>query len=152
MSRESWLWRMVAWLREGERSPEGRRRSGRSRSSGFTLLEVMIVLAIIAAIASGVGVVVFNQYKKAQVKIAKERVKEVMQGVTTFMIDNNNCPQSLEQLVGQKYLSKGASKDPWGKEFTLRCPGTNDPEAADISSAGPDKQDGTADDIKSWEL
>jgi general secretion pathway protein G len=131
--------------RENDRLP-------RRRSAGFTLLEVMIVLAIIAAIASGVGVVVFNQYKKAQVKIAKERVKEVMQGVTTFMIDNNNCPQGIEQLVGQKYLSKGAAKDPWGKEFSLKCPGTNDPEAADVSSAGPDKQDGTPDDIKSWEL
>jgi general secretion pathway protein G len=151
-----WRWKMwMARLAKAVRArdfDDNARLPRRRSAAGFTLLEVMIVLAIIAAIASGVGVVVFNNYKRAQVKIAKERVKEVMQGVTTFMIDNNNCPQSLEQLVGQKYLSKGAAKDPWGKEFTLRCPGTNDPEAADISSAGPDKTDGTPDDIKSWEL
>ena len=49
-----------------------------------------------------------------------------------------------------KYL-KDVHKDPWGKDFTLRCPGQKDPESADVSSSGPDKQDGTADDIKSWE-
>jgi general secretion pathway protein G len=127
-------------------------RIGRDRAAGFTMLEIMIVIAIIAAIGAGVGVTVFNQFKKAQVKIAKQRVKEVMQGVTTFMIDNNNCPKGMDELVAQKYLAKGAAKDPWGKDFTLKCPGTNDPETADISSAGPDKQDGTPDDIKSWEM
>jgi len=34
----------------------------------------------------------------------------------------------------------------------MRCPGTNDPDSADITSSGPDKADGTADDIKSWDL
>ena len=138
-----------------ERRRERRRvlgRVARNRSAGFTMLEIMIVIAIIAAIGAGVGVAVFSQFKKAQVKIAKQRVKEVMQGVTTFMIDNNNCPRGLEQLVAEKYLSKGAAKDPWGKDFALKCPGTNDPETADVSSAGPDKQDGTQDDIRSWEM
>jgi len=67
------------------------------------------------------------------------------------MIDNNNCPRSMEELIAQKYVSKQGAKDPWGKDFTLRCPGQKDPESADISSSGPDKADGTADDIKSWE-
>src|SRR5215471_6256367 len=118
---------------EMSRRPERRRR--RDRSSGFTMLEIMIVIAIIAALGAGVGVVVFNNFKKAQVKIAKQRVGEVMQ-----------------DLVGQKYVTKQAAKDPWGKDFTLRCPGTKDPESADVSSSGPDKQDGTPDDIKSWEM
>lgn len=138
-----------------ERRRERRRvlgRVGRHRSSGFTMLEIMIVIAIIAAIGAGVGVAVFTQFKRAQVKIAKQRVKEVLQGVTTFMIDNNNCPKGMDELVAQKYLSKGAAKDPWGKDFTLKCPGQQDPDSADISSAGPDKQDGTQDDIRSWDM
>ena len=57
----------------------------------------------------------------------------------------------MEDLIAQKYVTKQGAKDPWGKDFTLRCPGQKDPESADVSSSGPDKQDGTADDIKSWE-
>ena len=69
------------------------------------------------------------------------------------MIDSNNsCPKSLDDLVAQKYVAKASAKDPWGKDFVLRCPGQQDTDGADVISAGPDKADGTADDIKSWEL
>ena len=97
----------------------------------------MIVLAIIALIAGGVGTAVFSQYKKAQVKIARQRVMAVKNGVSQYMIDNNGCPKGIDDLIAQKYLDRGNAKDPWGKDFTFRCPGTNDPDNADISSAGP---------------
>ncbi|HEX3698489.1 MAG TPA: type II secretion system protein GspG [Polyangia bacterium] len=126
-------------------------RAGRPRQRGFTLLEIMVVLAIIGLIVGSVGVMVFNRFKKAQVSTAKTRVTQVANAVTQYMLDNsNNCPRSLEELVAQKYLQKGM-KDPWGKDFILRCPGTNDTDGADVSSAGPDKAEGTADDVKSWE-
>jgi general secretion pathway protein G len=125
----------------------------RRRSGGFSLLEIMIVLALIGMIGAGVAVVVNRSFQNAKKKIAMERIKEISQGVTTFMIDsNNNCPKSLDDLVAQKYVAKASAKDPWGKDFVLRCPGTNDTDGADVMSAGPDKADGTADDIKSWEL
>jgi len=143
---------MIRYLKkmwQDARRQERRRR--RDRSSGFTMLEIMIVIAIIAALGAGVGVVVFQNFKRAQVKIAHQRVTEVMQGVTQFMIDNNTCPRSMEDLIAQKYVTKQGAKDPWGKDFVLRCPGQKDPESADVSSAGPDKTDGTADDITSWQ-
>ena len=143
---------MIRYLKKVWQKARQRDCKRRDRSSGFTMLEIMIVIAIIAALGAGVGVVVFNNFKKAQVKIGKQRMTEVLSGVTQFMIDNNNCPRSMEDLVGQKYVSKQGAKDPWGKDFILKCPGQKDPESADISSSGPDKQDGTADDIKSWEL
>ncbi|MEA2698839.1 MAG: ral secretion pathway protein [Myxococcales bacterium] len=133
------------------RQDAGLRRLQRKRDRGFTLLEIMVVLAIIGLIVGSVGVMVFNRFKKAQVSTAKTRVTQVANAVTQYMLDNsNNCPRSLEELVAQKYLQKGM-KDPWGKDFILRCPGTNDTDGADVSSAGPDKAEGTADDVKSWE-
>ncbi|HXI60521.1 MAG TPA: type II secretion system protein GspG [Polyangia bacterium] len=133
------------------RQDAGLRRLQRKRDRGFTLLEIMVVLAIIGLIVGSVGVMVFNRFKKAQVSTAKTRVTQVANAVTQYMLDNsNNCPRSLDELVAQKYLQKGM-KDPWGKDFILRCPGTNDTDGADVSSAGPDKAEGTADDVKSWE-
>lgn len=123
----------------------------RSADAAFTLLEVMIVLAIIGLIAGSIGVGVFNQYKKGQVKVAKTTVSEISGAVQQYMMENNSeCPKGMEDLVAKKNLKK-AIKDPWGKDFIVKCPGQNDTDGADVSSSGPDKQEGTADDIKSWE-
>jgi type II secretion system protein G len=111
----------------------------------------MVVLAIIGLIVGSVGVMVFNRFKKAQVQTAKTRVTEISNATTQYMLDNsNNCPRGIDDLVAQKYLKKGL-KDPWGKDFIFRCPGTNDTDGADVISAGPDKQEGTQDDITSWQ-
>jgi general secretion pathway protein G len=140
-------------IRTLKRLLQARRRSRGQRdlSAGFTMLEIMIVVAIGAALVAGVAVVVMKNYARTQVKLGRKGVGDIVQGVSQYMIDNNTCPKSLEDLVAQKYIARPAAKDPWGKDYTLRCPGTHDPETPDVSSSGPDKTDGTADDIKSWE-
>jgi general secretion pathway protein G len=127
-------------------------RRARRKQAGFTLLEIMIVLAIIAMLAGGVGVAVFNKYKKAQISTAKLRVKAARDAVTQYMIETPSCPKSIDELVSGKYLDKGNARDPWGSPLTLKCPGVIDTEGADVTSPGPDKQDGTSDDIKSTDL
>ncbi len=128
-------------------------RAARAVEAGFTLLEIMVVLAIIALLAGGVGAAVFRNFKKAQVSTARLRVKAVRDATSQYMIDNSsNCPRGVDDLVSQKYLDRSNAKDPWGKDFIYHCPGTQDPDSADISSAGPDKQEGTPDDVKSWEM
>jgi general secretion pathway protein G len=126
-------------------------RPGRAAAAGFTLLEVMIVLALIGLIAGSIGVAVFNQFKKGQVKVAKATVSEISGAVQQYMMENNSeCPRGMEDLIAKKNLKK-AIKDPWGKDFIVKCPGQNDTDGADVLSTGPDKQEGTPDDIKSWE-
>jgi general secretion pathway protein G len=144
---------IVGGSEPSEGSEAQKTRGKRRRSGGFSLLEIMIVLALIGMITAGVAVVINKSFQNAKIKIAKERIKEISQGVTTYMIDSNStCPKSMDDLVAQKYVSKSSAKDPWGKDFVLRCPGQQDPDGADVTSSGPDKADGTADDIKSWEM
>jgi general secretion pathway protein G len=132
---------------------KNKKKRRRAVEAGFTLLEIMVVLAIIALIAGGVGAAVFKQYKKAQVQTAKMRVKAARDATAQYMMDNsNNCPKGIDELLSQKYLDKNNAKDPWGKDLIFRCPGTNDTDSADITSAGPDRQEGSQDDIKSWDM
>ena len=123
----------------------------RARDAGMTMLEIMIVLAIIGLVMSVVGVGVYSSYKKAQKKIAQVAVNEIAAKTVQFMTDNNNeCPKSVDDLVAQKYMPK-KQKDPWNHDFILRCPGQASPDGIDVVSLGPDGQEGTPDDIKAVE-
>jgi general secretion pathway protein G len=124
----------------------------RAKDAGMTLIEVLIVLALISLIMGSVGVMVFNNFKKGQVKTARINVSEVANAAQQYMMDNSHeCPQGLEALESGKYLKKNM-KDPWGQPFTIKCPGEQDPDGVDVISKGPDKQEGSDDDINSWEL
>ena len=123
----------------------------RARDLGMTLMEIMIVFALIALIMGAVGVGAFSQWKKGQMKTARIQVNEIMQKAQQYMMDNNNeCPKGLDDLVAQKYLTR-KQKDPWNKDFILRCPGQINTDGIDVISLGPDGTEGTADDVKAVE-
>jgi general secretion pathway protein G len=126
-------------------------RAARGADKGMTMLEIMIVLAIIGLVMSVVGVGVYANWKKAQVKVARVAVNELAQKTIQFMTDNSNeCPKTIDDLVAQKYIPK-KQKDPWNRDFILRCPGVVNVDGIDVISVGPDGQEGTADDIKAVE-
>ena len=119
---------------------------------GMTLLEIMIVVAIIGLVMSGVTVVAINQWRKAQQKEAARAVHNLVAALDIYATQNQNpCPSGLDELVTQKVIAKHP-RDPWGEDFVYRCPGDQNREGADVISKGPDRKEGTADDIKSWEL
>jgi general secretion pathway protein G len=129
-----------------------RRRAMRSAARGMTLIEIMVVVAIIGMLMGTVAVGAFSQLEKTKIKNAKMVIKAVEQGLVGYQTDNtDSCPKALVDLYTQKYLTK-EPKDPWGEALIFKCPGEHNTDGADIVSKGKDKQEGTADDIKSWEL
>ncbi len=133
--------------------PSRRRRTRRLpiNQAGMTLIEIMVVVAIIGLLMGTVGVVAFSRYKKAQVSNTKTIIKNLETAVQTYMMDNNSeCPKELDDLYTQKIINK-KPRDAWGQALIFKCPGDKNKESADILSKGPDKREGTKDDIKNWE-
>jgi general secretion pathway protein G len=117
----------------------------RRAARGVTLVEVLIVVAIIAMVAGGVAVFALPRYKEAQIKNAETGARIVRTAVQQWQSANNetSCP-TISQLVQEKQLDPGQStKDSWNQDYSLTC---TDDEVT-VSSAGPDKKKGTKDDI-----
>jgi general secretion pathway protein G len=122
-----------------------------SRELGMTLLEIMIVLALIGLVMGSIGFGLTAYFKKGQIRAAKLAATTIANAAQQYMMENNsNCPTSIDDLVTNRNLAR-KPKDPWGRDYALKCPGTSDPDGVDVTSTGPDRQEGSADDIKSWE-
>jgi general secretion pathway protein G len=121
------------------------------RSRGMTLVEIMVVVAIIGMIMGAVAVGAMSTLSKAKIKNTKVIIHTVQEALVHYATDNTDaCPKSLSELVSQKYLTK-EPKDEWGQPLIFVCPGTHTPDGADVSSKGPNKQEGDTDDIHSWD-
>lgn len=120
---------------------------------GMTLIEIMVVIAIMGLIMGIVGVSVMKQFGKAKIQTARTQIKSFEQGLDQFYLDNGSYPstdQGLKALVEGEYMKK-IDKDPWKRDYNYSSPGASG-NPYEITSSGPDKQEGTEDDIKSWEL
>ena len=122
------------------------RRVRRAIERGVTLVEVLIVVAIIAMVASGVAVFALPKYKEAQIKSAETGARVIRGAIQNWQRVNNevSCP-TMSQLVQEKELdSATTTEDPWAQPYILQC--TDDDVI--VASNGPDKKRGTPDDIR----
>ena len=115
-------------------------------SSGMTLVEIMIVVIIMALIATGVAFAVIPQLKKARIEQTKTDLRVIHQAVQLYMSQNKGkCPSSVQDLVEDGQLSRATRlKDAWDNDFIIKCEPGEEPI---VISAGPDGQEGTSDDI-----
>lgn len=118
-----------------------RRRLGRQ---GMTLIEIMIVVVIMALVATGVGLAVLPSLQKAKIQQTETAVQTVKSGVTMYIATNHSDCPTMDQLIETKTIDKStATKDPWDHEFQIECEGSD----ISVRSAGPDGEFETADDI-----
>ncbi len=131
--------------------------------SGFTLMEVLLVLGILGVIMAMVVPKVLGRQKDAYIQAAKSSIHGVSEALKLYALDHGGAfpttnqglnvllskPGSSDRAWKGPYIEKPAL-DPWGKKFEYRCPGVRNPEGFDVSSAGPDQTFGNADDIGNW--
>ncbi len=121
-------------------------RVARAAARGMSLIEIMIVVAIIAMVAGGVAVVAIPKMREAQVTQAETGARVIRSAVSQWQLAENEygtCP-TVSQLVEDKQLDSGQNTtDPWGQDYVVTCA---DDEVI-VMSAGPDKKSGSKDDI-----
>jgi prepilin-type N-terminal cleavage/methylation domain-containing protein len=116
----------------------------RASRLGMTLIEIMIVVTIMAAIIGTATVYIFKSGNRANVNIATTEAKKLLDQVKQYTMTNTSkkAPSNLDQLVKDGYAEE-IPTDPWGNSYTLSVQGNK----ATITSSGPDSAPGNEDDI-----
>lgn len=139
-----------------------------NKRSGFTLIEIMLVVAIIALLVGTVVVNIGPQRKKAYITAAQNQINAYKMALQTYSLDNGIYPtseQTLQALIQAPtsepvptkwhgpYLDPAVIKpDSWNRPYIYVCPPQQnpDPDGFDLYSMGPDGRPNTDDDIVSW--
>ena len=135
----------------------------KARRSAFTLIEMVLVLAIVALLVGAAAVSLPGVIGTGREKVAKSDVLKIMSALRNYEIDNKYLPteaQGLKSLVEEptsqprpkrwkKYMNK-LPTDPWGSDYRYRRPGKQSGEDFDVFSPGKDLQPDTEDDIGNW--
>jgi general secretion pathway protein G len=121
------------------------RRLRKALARGVTLIEVLIVVAIMAMLSAGVAFGVMPKFKESRIKSAITGAQTIRKAAELYQAtsDSDKCP-TVQDLVSSKNLDGTHTEDPWGKPYKIVC------EDGDVHviSGGNDKKEGTEDDVK----
>ena len=134
--------------------------SQKPESRGFTLIEMLVVIVVIAILAGLVGPLVFRNVGDAKVSAAKAQLEIFGLALDQYRLDNDYYPSSAQGLEALRepptgdpparnwrgpYLKKPVPLDPWDRPYVYRCP--PDSDGYDLVSYGRDgKPGGTGED------
>jgi general secretion pathway protein G len=123
------------------------------RTAGFTLIEILVVISVIAILASLVAPMVFRNVGDAKASATRAQIEILGLALDSYRLDNDYYPstaQGLEALrslpAGEPaarnwrgpYLKKAVPLDPYGRAYVYRSPGEASPDAYDLLSLGRD--------------
>jgi general secretion pathway protein G len=140
------------------------------RHRGFTLLELMVVIAVMAVLAAVVAPNIFRHVGDARAGAARTQVELLSLALGQYALDNGQFPSTAQGLAALRsqpqddggraarhwrgpYLAKEVPLDPWGRPYLYASPGTQGVDGFDLYSLGRDGQpggDGEDADITSW--
>lgn len=130
--------------------------------AGFTLMEVLLVLAILGVIIGLVLPNLLGTQQNANIQATKLQIKGIEQAAKVYALDHaGTFPPSIEELFMNNsgdtswkgpYLENTTQTpaDPWQMPIQYAYPGQFNQTGPDIWSFGPDKQNNTADDVQGW--
>jgi general secretion pathway protein G len=139
-------------------------RSKTRRRSGFTFLEIMLVVVIIGMLMALVGPAIVGQAKQAQIKTTSAQISDIENALGMYEMRIGSFPtteQGLEALLkcpdgvdknqyGDAPYMKKMPLDAWKRKFIYKSPGEHSKDY-DLYSKGPDGNEGTDDDIVNWD-
>ena len=138
-----------------------------NRKAGFTLLEILLVVTIIGMLLAVAVVKIAPRAEEARKVTCRQQIQNYATGLNLYMLDSGFYPsqeQGLQALLVQPatppvpsnwkgpYIEPAViRKDPWGHDYIYKYPGTHNPTTYDLSSPGPNGQEGDEDDIGNWQ-
>lgn len=138
----------------------------RQRQGGFTLIELMVVVVILAILAAFVVPMVMDRPDEARIVKAKQDIAAISSALDLYKLDNHRYPttdQGLEALVSKpatdpippnwKPYLKQLPKDPWGRPYQYVSPGEHGPfDLYTLGADGEEGGEGADADIGNWML
>jgi len=131
------------------------------RSAGFTLIEMVMVIALIGIVMSVVGNYAFQRFNQGKVNAAKAAVHSLEMKVQAYMLDNGGAPSNLNDLVTRPgnagnwngpYAKPGDLNDPFGHPYQYKAPGDHgDFDIIFLGKDGAPGGDGMNKDYGNWE-